>query len=113
MSKGMGKICSHAGFLKRAGKGLVMDIAGAEFFLVEGDVHALMSNQIADVVNPAGETEGLSWLSPLITVKKSDMMSLIDHNVYTVEYRDFDRVVRGDRQQTMIWEYHPRRPVTN
>jgi len=109
----MSKTCSNAGILKRAGKGLVIDIAGAEFFLVEDDLRALMSNQMADVVNHVGETEGLSWLSPLITAKKIGMTSLIDRRVYTVDYRNFDRVIRGDRRQTMIKEYHLQRPVTN
>jgi len=109
----MGTTCSHAGMLKRAGKGLVMDIAGAEFFLVEDDLRALMSNQMSDVVNHVDETEGLSWLSPLKTAKKTDMTSLIDRHVYTVDYRDFDRVIRGNRRQTMIKEYHPQLPLTN
>jgi len=113
MRNAIGKTSSNAGILKRAGKGLVMDIAGAEFFLVEDDLRALMSNQMADVVNHVGEIEGLSWLSPLITAKKTDMTSLIDRHVYTVDYRDFDRVIRGNRRQTMIKEYHPQVPLTN
>jgi hypothetical protein len=113
MRKPMGKTCENAGILKRAGKGLVMDIAGAEFFLVEDDLCALMSNQMADVVNHVGEMQGLSWLSPLISAKKIDMTSLIDRHVYTVNYRDFDRVLRGNQRQTMIKEYHPQSPVTN
>jgi len=30
-----------------------------------------------------------------------------------VDYRDFDRVIRGNRRQTMIKEYHMQVPGTN
>jgi hypothetical protein len=113
MRKAIGETYSNAGILKRAGRGLAMDIAGAEFFLVEEDLHVLMSNQMADIVNPVGELEGLSWLSPLIAPKKRDMTTLIDRHIYIVDYRDFDRVIHGYRQQTTIKEYHPKGPVTN
>ena len=111
MRKAMGETYSHAGILKRAGRGLVLDIAGAEFFLLEEDLRELMSNRMADIVNHRGDMQGLSWLSPLIAPKKNDMTSLIDRHIYVVDYRGFDRVVSGDRQYTVIKEYRPYGPV--
>jgi hypothetical protein len=113
MRKAMGETYANAGILKRAGRGLVMDIAGAEFFLIEEDLRALMSNQMADVVNHVGEMQGLSWLSPLTAPKKNGMTSLVDRRIYTVDYRGFDRVVSGDRQYTVIKEYRPHGPAMN
>jgi hypothetical protein len=111
MRKAMGETYSNAGILKRAGRGLVMDIAGAEFFLVQEDLRALMSNQMADIVNGIGDAQGVSWLSPLITAKKKDMTSLIDRRIYIVDYRGFSRVMHGDRNHSVIREYHPERRV--
>ncbi len=102
----MGETYSNAGFLKRSGRGLVMDIAGAEFFLVEEDLCALMSNQMADVVNHVGEAEGLAWLSPLVAPKKLDMTTVIARHIYVVTYRGFGRVIGGDQRHAVIKEYH-------
>jgi len=113
MRKAMGETYSNAGILKRAGRGLVMDIAGAEFFLLEEDIRALMSNQMADVVNHVGEAEGFSWLSPLIAPKKRDMTSLIDRHIYIVNFRDFDRVRNSERHYTVIKEYRRPEPAMN
>ncbi|WAC04659.1 MAG: hypothetical protein OS112_09380 [Methanoregula sp.] len=107
MRKAMGETYSNAGILKKTGNGLVMDIAGAEFFVLKEDLSALMRNQMADVVNHEGEEEGLSWLSPLISSRKRDMTALIDHHIYIVNYQEFHRVVQRDQRQTVIKEYHP------
>jgi hypothetical protein len=107
MRKAMGETYSNAGILKRAGKGLVMDIAGAEFFVLEEDLGALMSDQRADVVNTIGEAEGCAWLSPLVAHKKMDMTALIDRHIYVVSYQGFGRVIGGDKQREVIREYHP------
>jgi hypothetical protein len=111
MRKAMGETYSDAGILKRTGKGLVMDIAGAEFFLPEEELRALMRNQMADVVNHQGEEEGLSWLSPLISSKKVDMTTLISRHIYVVNYQRFNRVVHQGQDHTVIKEYHPLDPA--
>jgi hypothetical protein len=111
MRKAMGETYSNAGILKRTGKGLVMDIAGAEFFVLEEDLRALMHNQMADVVNHQGEEEGLSWLSPLISTKKVDMTTLINRHIYIVNYPGFNRVMHQDQHHTVIKEYHPLEPA--
>ncbi|MCX6682721.1 MAG: hypothetical protein NTY71_07040 [Methanoregula sp.] len=111
MRKAMDETCSNAGILKRAGRGLVIDIAGAEFFILEEDLIALMSNQMADVVNYDGEAEGLAWLSPLVAPKKMDLTAAIDHHIYIVSYGGFGHVVRGIRKQVVIKEYHPMKPA--
>jgi len=107
----MDETYSNAGILKRAGRGLVMDIAGTEFFLLQEDLSALMSNQMADVVNHIGETEGVAWLSPLIALKKMDLTTAIDHHIYIVSYGGFGHVIRGIRRQVVIKEYHPIKPA--
>jgi hypothetical protein len=111
MRKAMGETYSNAGILKKAGRGLVMDIAGADFFVLEEDLSALMSNQMADVVNCLGEAEGLTWLSPLATPKKMDMTTAIDHHIYIVSYGGFGHVVKGIRKQAVIKEFHPMKPT--
>jgi hypothetical protein len=111
MRKAMGETYSNAGFLKKAGRGLVMDIAGAEFFMLEEDLSALMSNQMADVVNYLGEAEGLAWLSPLVAPKKMEMSAAIHHHIYIVSYGGFGQVIRGIRKQAVIKEYHPLKPA--
>ncbi len=102
----MGETYTKAGILKKAGRGLLLDIAGAEFFVIYEDLGALMNNQVADVVNHVGEAEGVAWLSPLVSTKKVDMTSLIARRIYSVPYRGFSRVVSGDRQQARVKEYH-------
>jgi hypothetical protein len=111
MRKAMGETYSNAGILKRTGNGLVMDIAGAEFFVLKEELHSLMRNQMADVVNCDGEEEGLSWLSPLISARKRDMTALIDRHIYSVNYQDFFRVMQRDQRHTVIREYHPQEPA--
>lgn len=107
MRKAMGETYSNAGILKRTGNGLVMDIAGAEFFVLKEDLRALVRNQMADVVNGEGEEEGLSWLSPLISPRKRDMTAIIDRHIYIVNYLNFHRVIHRDQNRTVIKEYHP------
>lgn len=103
----MDETYTRAGILKKAGSGLVMDIAGAEFFVIPDDLCALMNNQAADIVNHLGEAEGMAWLSPLVSVKKVDMTSMISRHIYIVPYRGLNRVMLGEQQQTRVQEYHP------
>lgn len=110
MGKAMGETYTNAGILKKAGAGLVLDIAGKEFFLVSEDLRSLMSDQTAEVVNHLGEAEGIAWLSPIVANKKLDMTSLIARRIYSVPYRGFGRVINGDQKQTIIKEYHPAGP---
>jgi len=111
MRKAMGETYSNAGILKRTGNGLVMDIAGAEFFIFNEDLRALVRNQMADIVNHEGEEEGLGWLSPLISARKRDMTALIDRRIYIVNYQSFNRVMQRDQRHTVIKEYHPQEPA--
>jgi hypothetical protein len=106
MAKGMGETYTNAGILKKAGRGIVLDIAGAEFFLIREDLNALMNNQAADLVNYDGDAEGIAWLSPLVSPRKADMTGVIAHRIYSVPYRGFSQVVSGDRQYTQVREYH-------
>jgi len=108
----MNETYSNAGILKKAGKGLMMDIAGAEFFLIEEDLRALMSNQMADVVNQIGEAEGLAWLSPIVAPKKIDLTSVIHRRIYVVSYGGFSRVINGRQRHTVIKEYRQHRLTT-
>jgi hypothetical protein len=111
MGKAMGETYSNAGILKKAGRGLVLNIAGAEFFLVEEDLNALMGNQMADVVNCVGEEQGLAWLSPLLSDRKMDLTTVIDCHIYSITYRGFWRVAGGDQRYAVIREFRPCRPA--
>jgi hypothetical protein len=110
MGMAMDETYTRAGILKKAGSGLVMDIAGEEFFLIPDDLRALLDNRMAEIVNHRGECEGLAWLSPLVSVKKVDMTGMISRHIYVVPYRGFRRVMRGERQQTPVQEYRPHGP---
>jgi hypothetical protein len=108
----MGKVCSetytNAGILKKTGTGLVMDIAGAEFFLFHGDLDALTGNRMATIFTSLGEPGGVAYLSPLSGQTKKEMTSVISPHIYSVPYRRFSRVMNGSQKRTILKEYHPR-----
>ena len=107
MGKAVSETYTNAGFLKKAGTGLVMDLAGAEFFLYRGELDALNENRKADIVNVRGEPEGLAYLSPVAAQTKSELTGIISRRIYVVPYRRFCRVVAGSRRLARIMEYHP------
>lgn len=106
MGKATAETYTNAGILKKAGSGLVLDIAGAEFFLVREDLNALTHDQAADVVNALGEPEGIAYLSPVACKAKTSMTSIIASHIYVVPYRRFCRVISGYQRRALVQEFH-------
>jgi hypothetical protein len=106
VKKVIGETYSNAGILKKAGCGLILDIAGDEFFLIEPDLVALRSNQMADIVNHSGDQEGLAWFSPIAAPRKVDLTAIIARHIYVVSCGGFSRVLRGEQRHTVIREFH-------
>jgi hypothetical protein len=113
MGKAASETYTNAGILKKAGNGLMMDLAGAEFFLMHEDLSALQNNQAADIVNYLGEAEGVAWLSPVAARTKTDMTGIIASHIYVIPYQRFCRVLGGHQRRALVREYHPAHtPVT-
>jgi len=113
MGKAASETYTNAGILKKAGNGLMMDLAGAEFFLMREDLSALQNNQAADIVNHLGDVEGVAWLSPVAALAKTDMTSIIACHIYVIPYQRFCRVLSGHQRRAMVREFHPaHHPVT-
>jgi hypothetical protein len=98
---------THAGTARQSGRGLSMEISGARYFIVPEDIPALLVCRFVEVVDHAGEREGIAWLSPILDAKKQDLTALIKQNVYVVGYRDLHRVLDGGFPAVPVREYHP------
>jgi hypothetical protein len=98
---------TKAGIVRRTGLGLVMEIAGASYYITPDDVPSLLFDKGAEVVNHVGEPEGTAWLSPAITEKKQELTALIRERIFIVRYDEMKRVLLGDQSLAHVKEYHP------
>lgn len=108
MGRASFETCTNAGFLKKAGTGLVMDIAGAEFFISRTELDALINNRAAGIVNRLGSPEGIAYLSPLTAREKKEVTGIISRHIYIIQYRRLCHVLAGKERRAHIREYHPR-----
>jgi hypothetical protein len=104
------ELYTPAGSARRSGKGLVMEIAGARFYITPEEILILSSDHAAEVVDFHGEREGTAWFSPLISVKKKELTALIRQKVFIMHYRDIKQVISGDRTCAPVKEFHPEPP---
>ena len=107
MGKASFETCTNAGFLKKAGTGLVMDIAGAEFFISCNELDALINNRAAGIVNRLGSPEGIAYLSPLTAREKTEVTGIISRHIYIIHYRRLCHVLAGKEHRALIREFHP------
>ena len=94
-----------AGIVRRTGLGLVMEIAGASYYITPEDVPSLLFDRGAEVVNQVGDPEGRAWLSPAITEKKQEMTARIRERIFVVRYDEMKRVLLGDQARAPVREY--------
>ena len=98
---------TRAGTARGSGKGLVMEIAGACYYITPEEMPELMKDQAADVVDLHGEREGTAWLSPIIYPRKKELTALIQERVYMSPYRDLSGILAGNGHRVVIREFHP------
>jgi len=98
---------TRAGIARGSGKGLVMEIAGACYYITPEEMPGLMKDQAADVVDFHGEQEGKAWLSPIIYPRKQELTALIKEKVYLIPYRDLSSILNGNGHRVVIREFHP------
>lgn len=98
---------TRAGTARGSGKGLVMEIAGACYYITPEEMPELMKDQAADVVDLHGEREGTAWLSPIIYPRKQELTALIKEKVYLIPYRDLSSILTGNGHRVVIREFHP------
>lgn len=98
---------TRAGTARGSGKGLVMEIAGACYYITPEEMPGLMKDQAADVVDFHGEQEGTAWLSPIIYPRKQELTALIKEKVYLIPYRDLSSILGGNGHRVVIREFHP------
>ncbi len=107
----MGKVASvsytRAGTARRSGRGLSMEISGAQYFITPDDIPALMIHHPVDIVDQGGEREGTAWLSPILDSRKRDLTALIRQRLYVVGCRDLSRILNGCSQTVPVKEYEP------
>ena len=97
---------TKAGTARRCGKGLVMEIAGVQYYITPDDFPSLAFERPAEVVNDRGEQEGSAWLSPVIQQKKEELTALIQDRLYVLSLKDINRLQDGIRHIARIVEYH-------
>lgn len=97
----------RAGTARRSGRGLLMEISGAQYFITPDDIPALMFHRSVDIVDQGGEREGTAWLSPILDTRKRDLTALIREHLYIIGYRDLSRILNGYSQTAPVKEYHP------
>jgi hypothetical protein len=98
---------SRAGTARGSGKGLVMEIAGACYYITPEEMPELMKDQAADVVDLHGEREGKAWLSPIVYPRKQELTALIKERIYLIRYRDLNSILAGTGRHVLIREFHP------
>jgi hypothetical protein len=96
---------TKAGTLKRCGEGIVLEISGGRFYLLNSDSVQLSSGQSAGLMNDAGEEEGNAWLSPLREEKKQDLVSNIHGRIFVVRWREVQRIMNGQIHIAKVLEY--------
>ncbi len=97
----------RAGIARRSGKGLMIEIAGAGFYITPDEMPALMGDRPAEVVNRAGENEGTAWLSPLVSPRKMELTAMIRKKLYVLAYRDMNRLLSGACRDALVREFIP------
>jgi hypothetical protein len=107
MAKVVSVAYTRAGTARRSGRGLSMEISGAQYFITPDDIPALMYHHPVAIVDQGGEREGTAWLSPILDHRKRDLTALIQQRLYVVGYRDLSRILDGHTQATPVMEYHP------
>lgn len=107
MKHAANELYTRAGTARGSGKGLVMEIAGACYYITPEEMPELMKDQAADVVDLHGEREGTAWLSPIIYPKKQDLTALIKERVYMIPYRDLSSILAGNGRRVVVREFHP------
>lgn len=96
-----------AGWARRCGRGLAMEIAGVHYFIMPEDFPSLMFERPAEVVNDQGEQEGSAWLSPVTHQKKEELTALIHDHLYVLSLKDIRLIREGVRALARIQEYRP------
>ncbi|MDD1707178.1 MAG: hypothetical protein LUO81_03170 [Methanoregulaceae archaeon] len=107
MAKVVSVAYTRAGTARRSGRGLSIEISGAQYFITPEDIPALMYHYPVAIVDQGGEREGTAWLSPIIDPRKRDLTALIQQHLYVIGYRDLSRILDGQTQTTPVMEYQP------
>ena len=94
-----------AGMVRTSGRGLALCMAGVSYYLRPEDVRDLLNVHPCDIVDPAGEKEGVAWLSPLIQQKKREMTLLIGNRIYSVDISHLTRLMAKKQGAVKIREY--------
>jgi hypothetical protein len=97
---------TRAGTARRSGRGLSLEVSGAQYFITPEDIPSLMIHHPVDIVDHGGEREGTAWLSPILDSRKRDLTALIRQRLYVVGYRDLSRILNGYSQTAQVKEYH-------
>jgi hypothetical protein len=104
------ELYTRVGTARGSGKGLVMEIAGACYYITPDEMPELMMDRAADVVDLHGEREGTAWLSPIIYPRKKELTALIKERVYMIPYRDFSGILAGNGHRVLVREFHSEHP---
>ena len=105
MTRTRSDIYRDAGMVRTSGRGLSLSLAGASYFIMPEDVHELLHEQTGDIVDGAGEKEGVAWLSPLTQQKKREMTLLIENRIYSVDISHLVRLLTEKQRSAKIREY--------